>query len=132
MSKSIDQRKFLTNLIFKFKKKLFSKVIILIMENMFLKKSNDKLYELLPIDKKLIVLEAGCGTKGYIQLPKSVYKVGIDISEKQLDQNNELAEKVLGDIQYFDFPENKFDVIVCWDVLEHLPHPELAINRFIG
>ena len=76
------------------------------------------------------VLEAGCGSTSRLHFQKEVYMVGIDISEKQLERNANLNEKILGDIQDYDFQSDSFDVIVCWDVLEHLPKPENALRRF--
>lgn len=79
---------------------------------------------------ELRVLEAGCGSASHLQFEQPSHQTGIDISEKQLQQNRDLDERVLGDIQYYDFQSRRFDVIVCWDVLEHLPNPELALERF--
>jgi SAM-dependent methyltransferase len=76
------------------------------------------------------VLEAGCGSSSNIHFGEKVCLVGIDISEKQLQRNIILQEKIVGDIQQYDLPPASFDIIVCWDVLEHLPQPELALRRF--
>jgi 2-polyprenyl-3-methyl-5-hydroxy-6-metoxy-1,4-benzoquinol methylase len=76
------------------------------------------------------VLEAGCGSSSYMNFGEKVCLVGIDISEKQLQRNMVLQEKIVGDIQQYDLPPASFDIIVCWDVLEHLPRPELALRRF--
>ena len=41
--------------------------------------------------------------------------------------------EIKGDVQAHDFPADSFDVIFCWDLLEHLPKPELrAIARAAG
>ena len=79
----------------------------------------------------LRVLEAGCGSSSYLRLPQGSRLVGIDISEKQLFRNQLIAERILGDLQTFDLPAAAFDMIVCWDVLEHLPHPERAVDRLL-
>jgi SAM-dependent methyltransferase len=76
------------------------------------------------------VLEAGCGSLTHIDFKHRAYIVGIDISQKQLERNFYLHEKILGDIQYYDFQSSTFDMIVCWDVLEHLEKPELALQNF--
>lgn len=78
----------------------------------------------------LRVLEAGCGSCNHIDFRQKTHLVGIDISESQLEQNSYLDEKILGDIQYFDFPPSSFDIIVCVDVMEHLPEPEMALRGF--
>ena len=75
------------------------------------------------------ILEAGCGGFTHIRLP-AARLVGIDISQKQLERNTSVHEKVLGDIQSYHFPDSSFDAVICFDVLEHLPHPERALQRF--
>jgi SAM-dependent methyltransferase len=81
--------------------------------------------------QNLKVLEAGCGSATEIKIPEDAYFVGIDISEKQLERNSLLKEKILGDIQSYDLPASDFDVIVCFYVLEHVPKPELALKNFL-
>jgi len=80
--------------------------------------------------KNLKVLEAGCGSRTPIQLPPDAYIVGVDISEEQLNKNAGLHEKRVGDIQTCDLGEDDFDLIVCWDVLEHLDRPLDAVSSF--
>lgn len=75
------------------------------------------------------VLEAGCGSTTNIKLPLNSHITGIDISEGELNANPALSERVLGDLQSHDFGPDRFDLIVCWDVLEHLPAPEQALGR---
>jgi SAM-dependent methyltransferase len=76
------------------------------------------------------VLEAGCGSCSRFAFSSRAHIVGIDISKEQLDRNQLLHEKLLGDIQTFPLEETSFDVILCWDVLEHLEHPDLALRNF--
>ena len=79
------------------------------------------------------VLEAGCGSHSNIKMPEntSSYLVGIDISEEQLQMNSVVNEKIVGDIQSYALPSSEFDVIVCWWVLEHVSHPEKALDNFL-
>lgn len=79
----------------------------------------------------LRVLEAGCGSVNQLALGPNSRITGIDISERQLARNDGLTEKILGDIQTYPLPEASFDLIVCWDVLEHLSHPEEALSNFV-
>ncbi|MGZ3621859.1 MAG: class I SAM-dependent methyltransferase [Ktedonobacteraceae bacterium] len=81
--------------------------------------------------KTLKALDAGCGYRSYIRLPENAEVVGIDISEEELLKNNTAPEKIVGDIQTYEFPSSDFDVIVCWWVLEHLPYPEKALDNFL-
>lgn len=80
--------------------------------------------------EKLRVLEAGCGSISYLSFPADTYLVGIDISEAQLRKNTYLDEKILGDIERHELPTGDFDAVVCWNVFEHLPHPERALSGF--
>ena len=88
--------------------------------------------KLLDNRQNLKIIEAGCGSATEIKLPEKAYFVGIDISQKQLERNNLLQEKILGDIQTYDLPASDFDVIVCFYVLEHVPNPELALKNFLN
>jgi ubiquinone/menaquinone biosynthesis C-methylase UbiE len=81
-------------------------------------------------DRTVQLLEAGCGSASNLRFGEKVRITGIDISKKQLERNSALAEKILGDIQSYQFPPESFDAIVCWDVLEHLPQPENALRQF--
>ena len=80
---------------------------------------------------RLIVLEAGCGSSTHVTLPTDVNIVGIDISPEQLEKNKYSKEKILGDVQTYDFDKESFDLIICWDVLEHLPNPRNALKSFV-
>jgi SAM-dependent methyltransferase len=77
------------------------------------------------------VLEAGCGSASHIRIPHNACLTGIDISEKQLARNHALDERIVGDLQTYALPESHFDAIVCWNVLEHLPQPECALENFV-
>ena len=85
--------------------------------------------QLLNDKKKPKILEVGCGSRSYIKVDKNAYVVGIDISEEQLLKNTVLDEKILGDIQSYHLPNSEYDLIVCWWVLEHLSHPQRALNN---
>jgi len=79
-----------------------------------------------------VVLEAGCGSRSHVRLPKNSFVVGIDISKAQLDRNDSVSEKIEGDIQSYRLDRERFDVIVCWDVLEHVRDPERAVRNFVN
>lgn len=81
--------------------------------------------------QQIKVLEAGCGSASQISFCAAVRAVGIDISAEELEKNRAVHEKILGDIQEYPLPEDDFDVIICWMVLEHLPRPRAALaNMF--
>jgi SAM-dependent methyltransferase len=76
----------------------------------------------------LRVLDAGCGSRGYVEF-SDAHIVGMDISPEQLARNTSVDEKILGDVQTHALPESDFDIVVCWNVLEHLPHPDRALRN---
>jgi len=79
----------------------------------------------------LKMLEAGCGSASYFDFANVAVSVGIDISQEQLNQNRFIQEKILGDIQTYPLDKEEFDIVVCWDVLEHIPRPrEALLNLF--
>ena len=82
-------------------------------------------------ERTFTVLEAGCGSMSKLRLKRNIHVIGIDISEKQLQRNTELDERLLGDIQTYPLPGCSFDIIICWDVLEHLPDPRKALENFL-
>jgi SAM-dependent methyltransferase len=75
------------------------------------------------------VLDAGCGAGRNLRIPADVHTVGIDISQRQLERNQHLTERILGDLQTYPLPERSYDLVICWDVLEHLPRPEVALHN---
>lgn len=78
------------------------------------------------------VLEAGCGSASHLCFGDHAYMVGIDISMEQLKRHKRLDERIEGDLQYYRFPPASFDLIVCWDVLEHISKPELVLYGFVS
>lgn len=77
------------------------------------------------------VLEAGCG-----EYPSPIgledaesYIVGIDLSQQQLDRNGWVDQKIRADLETYQLPTADFDVVVTWDVLEHLPTPERVLIK---
>jgi SAM-dependent methyltransferase len=78
------------------------------------------------------VLEAGGGSDCHLPLPAGAEITTLDISLEQLERNTYAKEKLHGDLQTFDFGPRRFDLIICWDVLEHLETPEAALMRLAG
>jgi SAM-dependent methyltransferase len=81
---------------------------------------------------KLRVYEAGGGSTCW--LPPDVLArsdiVVVDIDERQLENNSYAQERILGNIETCSFPPASFDLIVCFNVIEHLKSPPAAIERF--
>jgi SAM-dependent methyltransferase len=79
--------------------------------------------------KPVRVLDAGCGEASCLPLPCGVHVVGIDRSAAALARNEHLDEAILGDLEIDRLPEATFDVVICWNVLEHLRRPERALEN---
>ena len=81
----------------------------------------------LPRGRRLQVLEAGGGSFTHIRLPRERRVAVLDISAEQLARNEYADDKILGDLEEFDGEAGRFDLVVCYDVLEHLGRPERAL-----
>lgn len=77
------------------------------------------------------VLEAGGGSASHLPLPSDAAVTTIDISPEQIAANTYASEKLVGDLQTFDYGARRYDLIIAWDVLEHLERPEAALQRFV-
>ncbi len=78
------------------------------------------------------ILDAGCGrAMPDLEVARDNYTVGIDISAEALELNGDLDEKILGDLQSYPLPNRSFDLILCFDVLEHLSDPRTALDNLV-
>jgi SAM-dependent methyltransferase len=84
------------------------------------------------MDRPFRMLEAGGGSSSWVPLPLGAEITTVDISQEQLDRNTYATEKLLGDLETFDYGTRRFDLVVCWDVLEHLQRPDSAIERLVS
>lgn len=81
------------------------------------------------------LLDVGCGLGFFV---KSVLTsrpgwkaVGYEISTQAVHfakNQNELAEVYAGMVQNSKLPENSFDIITLWDVIEHIPKPHSLLT----
>ncbi len=78
------------------------------------------------------MLEAGGGSSSWVPLPKGAEITTVDISQEQIDRNIYATEKLRGDLETFDYGPRRFDLVVCWDVLEHLERPDAALDRLVS
>jgi len=81
--------------------------------------------------RPLRVLEAGCGSLSNIRLGGNVHIVGIDVSAEALAQNATIHEGIQANLETFDLGDSEYDLIVCWDVLEHLAQPTNVVTKFL-
>lgn len=87
-------------------------------------------YKVTAVVRSFRVLDAGCGRhRPYVDYGPEAHVVGLDISEEALSLNELVDEKIVGDVQTYPLPADAYDVIICWDVLEHLPEPRRALDN---
>ena len=79
----------------------------------------------------LHVLEAGGGARERIEVPGARICV-IDNCARQLGRNSYAHEKIEADLHTVNLGERKFDVVIAYDVLEHLNKPDLVVDRLCG
>src|SRR3979409_2465762 len=81
---------------------------------------------------KLAIYEAGGGSTSF--LPLSVldraHVTVVDIDEDQIRNNSYAQQTILGDIQSYRFKSGSFDLVICYNVIEHLPDVEAALLGF--
>lgn len=76
------------------------------------------------IREKVKILDVGCNYKPYFPFFEGLFEsyIGLDIHEGEHIDVVAKAEKI-------PFPDNSFDVILCFQVLEHIENPEKAISE---
>ncbi len=78
------------------------------------------------------LLEIGCGKGGLLRLAENFYSVeGIDVSQYAITSiKPHFGERVQSaDIETSQIAEASYDVIVAFNILEHLRQPEAAIQK---
>ncbi|CAL8971040.1 Ubiquinone biosynthesis O-methyltransferase [Rhodoplanes serenus] len=83
-------------------------------------------------NSKARIYEAGGGSCSFLPLAElnSPDVLVVDIDADQLSRNQYAKRKVLGDIQNFPVEPASFDIVVCYNVIEHLAAPDAAIRSF--
>jgi SAM-dependent methyltransferase len=80
----------------------------------------------------LSLYEAGGGSMSF--LPPDVlgraHVTVVDIDEEQLRCNGYAHKTILGDIQTYRFKPGSFDLVICYNVIEHLPDVTAAMMGF--
>ena len=80
----------------------------------------------------LAIYEAGGGSTSFLPLGvlRRAHVTVVDIDEDQIRNNDYAQAAILGDIQTHRFPENSFDLVICYNVIEHVPDVEAALLGF--
>jgi len=73
------------------------------------------------VDKEDSILDIGCGIKTFVKFLRCKKLVGFDIYKDYLEEGD-----ILGDVKELDklVSESSFDVVLCFDLIEHLTKEE--------
>nr|AAC04824.1 O-methyl transferase [Bradyrhizobium japonicum] len=81
---------------------------------------------------RLAIYEAGGGSCSVLPpelLSRSQVTV-VDIDEDQVRNNTYADEAIRGDVQTYRFGGETFDLVICYNVIEHLPNVDAALLNF--
>ena len=81
---------------------------------------------------KLRIYEAGGGSTSFLPLDvlRRAHVTVVDIDEDQIRNNTYAQETILGDVQTWRFAPGSFDLVICYNVIEHLADVEAALSGF--
>ena len=81
---------------------------------------------------KLSIYEAGGGSTSFLPLDvlRRADVTVVDIDEDQIRNNDYAQQTILGDIQTWRFAPKSFDLVTCYNVIEHVPDVEAALSGF--
>jgi SAM-dependent methyltransferase len=80
----------------------------------------------------LKIYEAGGGSTSFLPLDvlRRAHVTVVDIDADQIRNNDYAQEAILGDVQAWRFPPGSFDLVICYNVIEHLSDVEAALSGF--
>jgi SAM-dependent methyltransferase len=80
----------------------------------------------------LAVYEAGGGSTSFLPLDvlRRAHVTVVDIDENQIRSNDYAQETILGDVQSHRFAPGSFDLVICYNVIEHLADVGAALSGF--
>ena len=78
---------------------------------------------------RLRVYEAGGGSTSSLPLDvlRRAHVTVVDIDADQICNNDYAQETILGDVQSHRFAPESFDLVICYNVIEHLPDVDAAL-----
>jgi 2-polyprenyl-3-methyl-5-hydroxy-6-metoxy-1,4-benzoquinol methylase len=82
------------------------------------------------IHKSSKILDAGCGSRNQLISRKTVeLLIGCDIDECSIKENGDISVGIMSNTEEMGFRENTFDLIMSFDMIEHLKNPQAFIKN---
>jgi SAM-dependent methyltransferase len=86
-----------------------------------------------------VILEAGCGAGRFTEvlISTGATVISFDLSnavEANYENNNDKGDLLIfqGDIYNIPFPDNYFDYVFCYGVLQHTPDPDESYRQIFS
>jgi SAM-dependent methyltransferase len=82
--------------------------------------------------RPLAIYEAGGGSTSFLpfDVTERANITVVDIDAEQIRNNDYAQRKILGDIQTYRFAPDSFDLVICYNVIEHVPDVEATLEGF--
>jgi len=80
---------------------------------------------------KGILLDLGCGDSPYRDLIKDKidYYIGLNFFQDEIKDKNQSYVNIIAKGEKLPFNDNSIDTVLCTEVLEHVPEPEIIIEE---
>jgi len=83
-------------------------------------------------NKNVMILDLGCGTGVNFEILKKIGKVmGVDASDEALKFCNKrgIIEVIKDNVETLSLPDESYDIVTGFDILEHIDNDELALKN---